>query len=95
MDRTRSRGLAAPPSRSPNAHACTLVPARAQALTKKIQMRIEETMASRAATDGGGLSLVSADTGPAASQGMKQSLGIGRSANKSVLSKKKKARGVV
>mmetsp|Transcript_41776 Transcript_41776/g.110147 ORF Transcript_41776/g.110147 Transcript_41776/m.110147 type:complete len:83 (+) Transcript_41776:119-367(+) len=60
-----------------------------QALTKKIAMRIEQTMASRAAPDGAGLSLVSTDGSAAKPQALKPSLGVGRSASKgSVLSKK-------
>ena len=37
------------------------LPALIQALTKKITARIEQTMASRASTDGGGLHIVSSD----------------------------------
>ena len=54
--------------RSLCAHLPAARVARSQELTKKIQQRIEQTMASRASTDGGGLQMVSAD---ATAEGLK------------------------
>ena len=65
-----------------------------QELTKKIQQRIERTMAARASTDGGGLQVLAAEAmeGGSDKRSLKPSLGVGRSGSSggSALAKKKR-----
>ena len=67
-----------------------------QELTKRIAQRIEQTMAARASTDGGGLNMLTTEgaAGNTKPVGLKTSLGLGRSGSGSgggsLLSKKKR-----